>query len=139
MPWNHLYIDCFALDMAFFSIYILFQFPIYVYFVDKIKYALHISGESNHRPGTVGAIDMGGASMQIAVEVTKDINLNIFSEKDKTKVVDVNLGCRASDKSHQYRLFVTTFLGYGANEAIARYHRYLVLSQFEEKYSKSGG
>ena len=46
--------------------------------------------------------------MQIAVEVTKDINLNIFSEKDKTKVVDVNLGCRDSDQSHQYRLFVTS-------------------------------
>ena len=35
---------------------------------------------------------MGGASMQIAVEVPKDINLNIFSEKDKPKVVDINLG-----------------------------------------------
>ena len=35
---------------------------------------------------------MGGASMQIAVEVPKDINLNIFSEKDKPKVVDIDLG-----------------------------------------------
>jgi len=107
-----------------------------------INYVLNrfeTKGDVNHRPGTVGAIDMGGASMQIAVEVPKDINLNIFSEKDKPKVVDINLGCRDSDQSHRYRLFVTTFLGYGANEAIARYHRYLVLSQFEEKYNTNRG
>ncbi len=85
------------------------------------------------RPKTVGALDMGGASMQIAMEVTSDLSLQGFSDKDKSQVVEVNLGCRDHDTSHRYRLFVTTFLGYGANEAIARYHRHLLLSQLEEK------
>ena len=81
--------------------------------------------------GTVGAVDMGGASTQIAVEVPNNL-LDAFSEKEKSKVVEVNLGCRESDKNHRYRLFVKSFLGYGANEAISRYHRHLILSQFEK-------
>ena len=85
------------------------------------------------RPRTVGAIDMGGASMQIAMEVTSDLSLQGFSEKDKSQVVEVNLGCRDRDSKHRYRIFVTTFLGYGANEAIARYHRHVLLSQLTSK------
>ena len=74
---------------------------------------------------------MGGASMQMAVEVTSDLYLTEFSEDDKAKVVEVNLGCRASDSSHRYKLFVKSFLGYGSNEAINRYRRSLILSQFD--------
>ena len=92
------------------------------YVLDKFG---HDPGQNRHP--TVGAIDMGGASMQIAVEVTAQ-DISKFSAKDKGKVVEVNLGC-LDTKSHHYKLFVTTFLGYGANEAIARYHRHLILSQ----------
>ena len=35
----------------------------------------HRHHEVVHRPRTVGAIDMGGASMQFAMEVTKDISV----------------------------------------------------------------
>ena len=54
-----------------------------------------------------------------------------FQEADKGQVVEVNLGCRDHDSAHRYRIFVTTFLGYGANEAIARYHRHILLSQIK--------
>lgn len=90
-----------------------------------INYVLDKFGHDpgQNRSPTVGAIDMGGASMQIAVEVTAQ-DISKFSTKDKGKVVEVNFS-----SSHHYKLFVTTFLGYGANEAIARYHRHLILSQ----------
>ena len=42
------------------------------------------------------------------------------------------MGCKDHDTEHTYRIFVTTFLGYGANEALARHRRDLVLSQVEK-------
>ena len=84
---------------------------------------------------TVGALDMGGASMQIAMEVPHD---SVLSDREMSQVVDINLGCRDQDSGHKYRLFVTTFLGYGANEALARYRRQLILSQPPNKGHISG-
>ncbi|XP_059083836.1 ectonucleoside triphosphate diphosphohydrolase 7-like isoform X2 [Tigriopus californicus] len=81
------------------------------------------------RPRTVGAIDMGGASMQIAMEITSALQLEGLSEQEKNQVVEINLGCKDHDVEHTYRVFVTTFLGYGANEAMARHRRNLILSQ----------
>ena len=89
----------------------------------------YVLDKFDQKSNTVGAIDMGGASMQIAVEVNKE-DITQFSTKDKGKVVEINLGC-SSDTTHRYRLFVTTFLGYGANEAINRYHRQIILNQLE--------
>lgn len=86
------------------------------------------------RPKTVGAMDMGGASMQIALEVTSDLKLGGFSQKEKEQVVEINLGCRDFDSVHRYRIFVTTFLGYGANEAISRYHRHLLMSEKSQNF-----
>lgn len=81
------------------------------------------------RPRTVGAIDMGGASMQIAMEITSTLQLEGLSDHEKNQVVEINLGCKDHDVEHTYRVFVTTFLGYGANEAMARHRRNLILSQ----------
>jgi Golgi nucleoside diphosphatase len=79
------------------------------------------------RPRTVGALDMGGASMQAAMEITTNLQLEGMAEKDKAQVAEINLGCREHDAEHTYRIFVTTFLGYGANEAMARHQRALFL------------
>lgn len=82
------------------------------------------------RPQTVGALDMGGASVQIAMEITTDLQLQGMSEKDKNQVVDINLGCAEHDIQHRYRVFVNTFLGFGANQALRRHHITLFLSNF---------
>jgi len=79
------------------------------------------------RPRTVGALDMGGASMQVAMEITTNLQLEGMTDKDKSQVAEINLGCQEHDTEHTYRVFVTTFLGFGANEAMARHHRQLFL------------
>ncbi|XP_013414146.1 ectonucleoside triphosphate diphosphohydrolase 4 isoform X2 [Lingula anatina] len=72
------------------------------------------------RKRTVGMMDMGGGSMQIAYEVPKS------EEIAKTLISEFNLGCRKTDLDHNYRTYVTTFLGYGANAARDRYHKVIV-------------
>ena len=79
------------------------------------------------RPRTVGALDMGGASMQLAMEITTNLQLEGMPEKDKAQVAEINLGCQEHDTEHTYRVFVTTYLGFGANEAIRRHERTLLL------------
>ena len=54
-----------------------------------------------------------------------------MTDKEKTQLTEINLGCKDHDTEHTYKLFVTTFLGYGANEAMARHRRDLILSQIE--------
>jgi len=100
---------------------------------DEELVAVEPSGHENSenlvfRPRTVGALDMGGASMQAAMEITTNLQLEGMPDKDKAQVAEINLGCQEHDTEHTYRIFVTTFLGYGANEARARHHRKLFLT-----------
>jgi len=90
------------------------------------------------RPRTVGALDMGGASMQIATEITSNLQLDAMTEKDKNQVAEINLGCMDHDTEHTYRVFVTTFLGYGANEAMNRHLRYVFLGAITEAAGVQG-
>ncbi|XP_060581905.1 ectonucleoside triphosphate diphosphohydrolase 7-like isoform X2 [Ruditapes philippinarum] len=88
--------------------------------------AVDIPGENGQvrqhvRRRTVGMIDMGGGSMQIAYELTANID-----SVPKHLIAEFNLGCLNSDVDHTYRVYVTTFLGYGANEARDRYEEMLV-------------
>ncbi|KIH47308.1 GDA1/CD39 family protein [Ancylostoma duodenale] len=86
------------------------------YILDKLKAS---NSSQSSRPDTVGMIDMGGASMQIAFEMEpKD-------EFRSENVENVNLGCRDDDDRYKYKLFVTTFLGYGVNEGLRKYEQEL--------------
>ncbi|XP_032220507.2 ectonucleoside triphosphate diphosphohydrolase 4-like [Nematostella vectensis] len=67
------------------------------------------------RKATVGALDMGGASAQIAYEVPK----GTFVPSDL--LAEVNLGCDSHQTIHNYRVYVSTFLGFGGNAARQRY------------------
>ncbi|XP_052773371.1 ectonucleoside triphosphate diphosphohydrolase 7-like [Mya arenaria] len=73
------------------------------------------------RRRTVGMMDMGGGSMQIAYEITANVDAI-----PKHLIAEFSLGCLAYDREHTYRVYVTTFLGYGANEARTRYEQLLV-------------
>jgi len=113
------------------------------YVLGKFKHAEHIGNSEElvavepsgrrdseglvFRPRTVGALDMGGASMQVALEITTNLQLEGMTDKDKSQVAEINLGCQEHDMEHTYRIFVTTFLGFGANEAMSRHHRQLFL------------
>lgn len=69
---------------------------------------------ASHRH-TLGFLDMGGASTQIAFEPSPKASEE--HANDLTKV-----GLRTLDgKTLEYNVFVTTFLGYGSNQARRRY------------------
>jgi Golgi apyrase len=61
---------------------------------------------------STGIIDMGGGSMQIAFEIPKNANISKHEN-----IAHVSLGSTGLD----YDLFVTTHLGFGANEALRRH------------------
>ncbi|XP_060076889.1 ectonucleoside triphosphate diphosphohydrolase 7-like [Ylistrum balloti] len=86
--------------------------------------AVEVPGESakktHIRRRTVGMIDMGGGSMQIAFEITSK-----SATIPAHRLVEFNLGCQQNDFDHTYRVYVSTFLGFGANEARDRYEQML--------------
>ncbi|KAI0949853.1 hypothetical protein AcW1_006246 [Taiwanofungus camphoratus] len=75
-----------------------------------------MDGFSNSGQGrpTYGFLDMGGASTQIAFEPSK-------TEQDKAQnLIDVRLRLLDGQEIH-HKVFVTTWLGYGTNQARERY------------------
>jgi len=100
-------------------------------------------------------IDMGGASAQIAFELPLHSKTPAAEHKQENAIVDdndeeaetpkeeekatreeeeaekdgnnelVNLGCREEDPRFLYRIFVTTFLGFGVNEGLKKYEHFL--------------
>ncbi|KAM9363787.1 ectonucleoside triphosphate diphosphohydrolase 7-like [Symphorus nematophorus] len=90
------------------------------------------TGSQNQQPisrrRTVGIIDMGGASLQIAYEVPGAITFSSPQEEEagKSVLAEFNLGCDVEHTQHVYRVYVTTFLGFGGNMARQRYEDQLV-------------
>lgn len=81
--------------------------------------------KSHMRKRTVGVLDMGGASIQIAYEVPTSVTFNVKEMEAKDLLVEFNLGCTKEDSDHSYRVYVSTFLGFGANSARDRYESWL--------------
>ena len=76
------------------------------------------SHEENHR-ATYGFLDMGGASTQIAFEPSESEKAHL-SKATSDNLVEVRLRLLGGEEI-QHRVFVTTWLGYGTNQARERY------------------
>ncbi|CUA67749.1 hypothetical protein RSOLAG22IIIB_03176 [Rhizoctonia solani] len=81
----------------------------------------HLKSKSidpSHADGsTYGFLDMGGASTQIAYEPSHEQQ---ESPENQSSLVDVRLRLLGGDEI-RHRVFVTTWLGYGTNQARERY------------------
>ncbi|KAG0039405.1 Golgi apyrase [Podila clonocystis] len=75
---------------------------------------------------TLGFLDMGGASTQIAFEPSPKA-----SAEHSNDLMTVNLKT-LDHQTLEYHVFVTTFLGYGSNEARRRYVKEFLLSSNKE-------
>uniref|UniRef100_UPI00398F80C0 ectonucleoside triphosphate diphosphohydrolase 4-like isoform X2 n=1 Tax=Pristiophorus japonicus TaxID=55135 RepID=UPI00398F80C0 len=94
---------------------------------DDARVAVTVSSNPNQGPvirkRTVGILDMGGASVQIAYEVTNPVTFVSPEQEEAAKslLAEFNLGCDIQNTEHVYRVYVTTFLGFGGNYARQRY------------------
>ncbi|XP_043912658.1 ectonucleoside triphosphate diphosphohydrolase 7 isoform X2 [Protopterus annectens] len=82
--------------------------------------AVTIASQDEHpvvRKRTIGIIDMGGASLQIAYEVPTSVTYSSPEQEEAAKnlMAEFNLGCDVQNMDHVYRVYVTTFLGFGGN------------------------
>ncbi|NXO04167.1 ENTP7 diphosphohydrolase, partial [Rhinopomastus cyanomelas] len=95
-----------------------------------VTVAVGNQGESLVRKRTVGILDMGGASLQIAYEVPESAAFSSPQQEEAAKslLAEFNLGCDVQHTGHVYRVYVNTFLGFGGNFARQRYED-LVLNQ----------
>ncbi|KAM9379583.1 ectonucleoside triphosphate diphosphohydrolase 7 [Phaethornis superciliosus] len=95
-----------------------------------VTVAMGDQGESLVRKRTVGILDMGGASLQIAYEVPDSGAFSSPQQEEAAKslLAEFNLGCDVQHTDHVYRVYVNTFLGFGGNFARQRYEE-LALNQ----------
>ncbi|NXS57460.1 ENTP4 diphosphohydrolase, partial [Brachypteracias leptosomus] len=101
---------------------------------DEAVVEVHVPGsdhkETIFRKRTVGILDMGGVSTQIAYEVPKTVSFASSQQEEVAKnlLAEFNLGCDAHQTEHVYRVYVATFLGFGGNAARQRYEESLFTS-----------
>ncbi|XP_074643292.1 ectonucleoside triphosphate diphosphohydrolase 4-like isoform X2 [Tubulanus polymorphus] len=100
---------------------------------NETEVMMHSPDTGKHRrKRTVGIIDMGGGSVQIAFEIPKSVGSD-QPIVNKNLIADFNLGCKNSDDDHNYRVYVTTFLGFGANSARQRYEELIINEAVQAK------
>uniref|UniRef100_A0A672S7A2 Ectonucleoside triphosphate diphosphohydrolase 4-like n=1 Tax=Sinocyclocheilus grahami TaxID=75366 RepID=A0A672S7A2_SINGR len=88
------------------------------------------------RKRTAGVLDMGGVSTQIAYEVPKTVSFASPQQEEiaKNLLAEFNLGCDAHRTEHVYRVYVSTFLGFGGNAARQRYEEnFISTTQIQNK------
>ena len=68
-------------------------------------------------------IDMGGASTQIAFELPFNLNEQQSKEEEDENIQIIQL--ISSTKQFLFKIFVTTFLGFGVNEGAKKYEKLL--------------
>lgn len=80
------------------------------------------------RKRTAGVLDMGGVSTQIAYEVPQTVSFASPQQEEiaKNHLAEFNLGCDAHRTEHVYRVYVSTFLGFGGNAARQRYEKNII-------------
>lgn len=94
---------------------------------DPYQVSIDIPGDGKLiRKRTVGVLDMGGGSAQVAFEVPQKLEFKDKEMLAKGHIAEFNLGCHQHESDHVYRVYVTTFLGYGGNAARKRYEKSLV-------------
>ncbi|VDN52654.1 unnamed protein product, partial [Dracunculus medinensis] len=98
--------------------YVLGRLDFVFFSLNQIFFAFSFKKDENFRKPTVGIIDMGGGSVQIAVETNQSGEEDEFSQK-------INLGCDDNNDVFMYRLFVSTFLGFGVNQGLQKYENYM--------------
>lgn len=79
-----------------------------------VNYLMDGFASSSSKPTTYGFLDMGGASTQIAFEPRQE------DKKHSKNLIDVRLRLLSGKEIH-HQVFVTTWLGYGTNQARERY------------------
>lgn len=72
---------------------------------------------SHVRKKTVGILDMGGGSIQIAMEIPHNLCRDSAKSSVKDLMSEFSLGCTQTDLDHSYCVYVNTFLNYGSNTA----------------------
>lgn len=91
------------------------------------------NSSSTFKLHTVGMLEMGGASLQVAYDVTDDHNIMKHQDTTlKSNLAEFNLGCMDHDTEHTYRIFVSTLLGFGANRVRKLYSEDLVYFQLDK-------
>lgn len=91
---------------------------------DKSNNSSSMNGKENNddKRKTVGIIDMGGASLQVAFEIKSD---SVPPDVSK-QILDVNLGCDSHTSDHEYKVIVETFLHKGGNMVRKKYEKDLI-------------
>lgn len=79
-----------------------------------VNYLMDGFASTSSQPTTYGFLDMGGASTQIAFEPRTE------DRRNSKNLIDVRLRLLGGKEVH-HQVFVTTWLGYGTNQARERY------------------